>query len=66
MVLNEDFQSLWYEITKRYAIFDDLSCGETLQRQIVHDGDVVERVGCEEGERTVTGAVWKVHFSAPV
>ena len=66
MVLNEEFQSLWYEIAIRYAIFDDLSCRETFKRQIVHDGDVVERVGGEECERTVTGAVGKVHFGAPV
>jgi hypothetical protein len=64
MVLNEDFQCLWYEISKGDAIFHDAGGGETLQRQVVHDGDVVEGVGGEEREGTVAGAIGVVHFSA--
>lgn len=63
MILNERLQSLWYEIAIGNSVFDDACCGETLESQIVHDGDVVEGVGGEEGEWTVAGTVWVVHFS---
>lgn len=64
MILNERLQCFWYEIAVGDSVFDDAGGGETLQRQVVHDGDVVEGVGGEEGEGAVAGPVGVVHFSA--
>lgn len=48
VILNERFQSLWYKIAVGNSIFNNASCCKTFERQVVHDGDVVEGVGSEE------------------
>lgn len=48
MILHELLEGFWYQVAEWNTILHDTRRCQTFERQIVHDGDVVERVGCEE------------------
>ena len=44
VIVNEGFQSLWYEISVGDSIFNN-TCGcQAFERQIIHDWNIVDRI----------------------